>query len=67
MSKPFEPALRRQHLHLVRDGDEAVIHLQHPDWRQGEVLLTCKDGKLSIVYREDATDFPIRTIDLKSH
>lgn len=66
MAKPYEPPTRRQHVYMVRDGDEVVIHFTNPDWRQGTLTLSSKDGVLSMKYSDADGDFGSQIVRLKT-
>lgn len=52
MANPYDPPVRRQHVHMVRDGDEVIVHFTNPAWVQGTLVLTSQNGILSIKYED---------------
>lgn len=52
MANPYDPPIRRQHVHMVRDGDEVEVHFTNPKWRAGKLTLSSKNGILSMTYSD---------------
>lgn len=64
MPNPYEPAPRIQHVHMVRDGDSVEVHFTNPEWRQGILTLTCKNGILSMKYSDSDGEFGSQVVRL---
>lgn len=60
MSKYPAPT-RRQHVHMVRDSDEIVIHFTSPKWHEVTATLSSENGVVSITVEKNGvvTKFPI--------
>lgn len=65
MANPYDPPVRRQHVHMVRDGDEVEVHFTNPDWRQGKLVLSSQNGILSMKYSDPDGDITSQIVRLK--
>jgi hypothetical protein len=66
MAKLYEPPTRRQHVHMVRDGDEVVIHFTNPGWREGTLVLSSQNGVLSMKYSDTDGDINSQIVKLST-